>query len=186
MSAASWFDENAVPGGDHPLPPLALVTDDIPRRTPGATLNGHVPPRASFAPIAAELLRLAADGIRHMDDTPARGAEPLFAAAHADHYGTRPQPAFTPHPDPVTLPLNGTHLQLFLSSLLGDAAEGAGRRITEPCESCTGTMAGWCEDCAGALARAAAYERLATLVGAAAGDREAFRVLLAGAEAGAR
>jgi hypothetical protein len=185
MSAASWFDEDAVPGGDHPLPPLALVAE-FPRRVPGATLGGHVPPAASFTPFFPELLRQAAEGIRHLDDAPARGVEPLFAAAHADHYGTAPRPAFTPHPEPESLSLNGTHLQLFLSGLLSDAAEGAGRRITDPCESCTGSVAGWCGDCSGALARAATYERLAEMIGSAAGDREAFRVLLAEAQGGAR
>lgn len=114
--------------------------------------------------------------------TAARGSEPLFDAATRAHWGTGPQPSIvSPAPPVAEAEQDGTWLLDFLGDLLDDAAEGAGRRISEPCESCPRKLAGWCEECQDALARAARYSRLAELVEAAPGDRAAVLVLMAGA-----
>jgi hypothetical protein len=106
---------------------------------------------------------------------------PLFDAFADAGHRADPQPSAVlpvaaPEPEP-----DSVWLLDFLELLLDDAAEGAGRRIGEPCPNCPGTLSGWCEDCQDALARAARYERLAELVEAAPGDRAAVLVLMAGA-----
>lgn len=124
----------------------------------------------------------AATGPLPVQDTlgAARGRAPLFDATFGAHYGTGPQPSAAPPAAAAEPEPDSTWLLDFLGNLLDDAAEGAGRRITTACPSCT-SISGWCEECQDALARAAQYSRLAELVEGAAGDRAAVLVLMAGA-----
>lgn len=102
----------------------------------------------------------------------------LGSAASFDAFADGHQHAPVPPAEPEA---DSTWLLDFLGDLLDDAAEGAGRRISEPCSSCPGKLSGWCEECQDALARAARYSRLAELIEAAPADRAAVLVLMAGA-----
>jgi hypothetical protein len=139
-----------------------------PRFTPAPAITAAADPG---------LLERVAHDLRHMDDEP--GTEPRYASVFdmltghpvEDRRDVRP-PA--PEPEP-----GSTRLLDYLTDLLDDAAEGAARRLSEPCEACPAKLGGWCEECMAALERAARDSRLAELLESAPDDRAVVAVLLA-------
>jgi hypothetical protein len=156
----------------------------------------HVPP------LDAERLAVVRDRLRDLPAAPAEPRWPSIGAmleAQAAH-GRPPLPVRVPgaawdaitaahplpaepragrHAAPVPEPAPGAAwLRDFLAAAMEDAADGASRQVFERCR-CLAPHEGWCPDQLAALARAAAYARLAVLLKTAPGDRAAITALLA-------
>lgn len=63
---STWFDRDAVPGGDHPYPSGGVAVA-YPKRIPGTHMSPNLKPPPSFTPVATELLEQIVDGLVHLD-----------------------------------------------------------------------------------------------------------------------